>query len=70
MVESIHQGQDGKVRSVNVKYRNHNEQVDRFTKKSARQLVVIHAVDEMDIINDLGIAANIADTKFATVHRE
>jgi len=70
MIESITQGEDGKVRSVNVKYRNHNEQVNRFTNRSSRQLVVIHAVDEMDNINHLNSTANFADMKYAISHKE
>ena len=54
MVNEVHRDRDGLVRKVQVKYRNHNESVDRFTWRSVRQLVVIHPVDELSIINELG----------------
>ena len=40
-------GQDGKIRSVNVKYINNNEKVNRFTNRATPQLVDIHAVDDI-----------------------
>ena len=54
MIESVQQGRDGRVRKVEVRYRNHNEGVDRTTFRSARSLIVIHPVDEIDVMQELG----------------
>ena len=63
MIADFQPSKDGKVRVVNVKYRNHSENIDRFTKRSSRQIVVIHPVDEINIIQELGKIAIAADTK-------
>ena len=53
-------GRDGKIRKVNVRYRNHNENTDRFTFRSTRSLVMIHPVDEITVMQELGqIAAKV-----------
>ena len=46
-----------------MRYRNYNEDFDRETRRAVRQLVVIHRVDELDIIHELGKIATIADMK-------
>ena len=43
---------------VKVKYRNANENVDRETFRSVRQLVMIHPVDEVDIIQEISNIKN------------
>ena len=63
MIVDIQPSKDNKVRVVNVKYRNHNESTDRFTKRSARQIIVIHPIDELNIIQELGKIAIAADAK-------
>ena len=63
MVKSVETGRDGKVRTVMVKYRNHNETFDRETRRAVRQLVMIHQVDELDILVELGNIATVADMK-------
>ena len=68
MVENVHKSIDGKVRSVDVKYRNHNENVDRLTHRAARQLVVIHQVHDLDIIAELGEVATFCDMKLRAQH--
>ena len=49
----IHPSKDGKVRKVDVEYNNSNETVKRKTTRSVRDLVVIHHVDEMNILQEL-----------------
>ena len=63
MVEHVEVGRDQKVRTATVKYRNHNEEFDRETRRSIRQLIVIHRIDELDIIHELGRIATIVDMK-------
>ena len=63
MIESFELGKDGIIRKAKVKYRNHNENADRETFRSVRQLVIIHLVDELNLMRELGQVANIADLK-------
>ena len=61
MVKSVEVGKDGIVRKVQIKYRNHNENIDRETYRSVRQLVMIHRLDELDVIEELAEMAKYAD---------
>ena len=54
MVDDIEASRDGRIRKVLVRYRNHSEDTNRTTYRSTRSLVVIHPVDEIDIIQELG----------------
>ena len=65
MVKTATPGKDGIIRKVNVKYRNHTESVDRETCRAVRQLTVIHSVDELNIIQELGKIATSVDMKKA-----
>ena len=40
-----------------IRYRNSSENVDRETSRSARTVVVIHRIDELNIMEELGNAA-------------
>ena len=53
MVSKVYPGNDGLIRSVDVDYQNHNENVRRTTKRGVRNLVVIHPVDEIGISQEL-----------------
>ena len=53
MVESVETSRDGKVRRCQVRYRNANETVDRFTSRAIRSLVVIHHMDEINLRDEL-----------------
>ena len=53
MIHEVKRGRDEKVRKVVVKYRNHNENFDRFTNRAVREIVVIHAVGELNILTEL-----------------
>ena len=68
MIEEANPGQDGKLRSVNVRYRNHNENFDRYTTRAIRHLVKIHSTDEIDELDDMYRAANFSDSKFNCCH--
>ena len=65
MVETVHRGDDGRIRSVTVKYRNSTESVDRTTIRAVRSLIVIHRVDELNIAEELGKAMFIASSASA-----
>ena len=54
MVHEIEPSKDDLIRRVVVKYRNHNESVDRFTTRAVRELVLIHPVDEVHLMEELG----------------
>ena len=54
MVHEIEPSKDGLIRRVVVKYRNHNESVDRFTTRAVRELVLIHPIDEVHLMEELG----------------
>ena len=54
IIDAVEVSRDGKIRKVVVRYRNHSEDTNRTTYRSARSLVVIHPVDEIDIIQELG----------------
>ncbi len=54
IIESVEKSRDEKIRKVVVRYRNHNEKVNRTTYRSARSLVVIHSTDEVDVLQELG----------------
>ena len=53
---------DGKIRMVTVEYKNH-ESTKRVTNRGIRDLIMIHPVDELNILQELGEIANIADVK-------
>ena len=46
---------------MKIRYRNRNENADRMTFRSVRHLVVIHHVDETNIIQELNEISDYAD---------
>lgn len=52
---------DGIVRKVDVRYRNHNENAYRVTRRAVRSLVKIKSIDEGDIVTELGRMACVAN---------
>ena len=63
IIVSVEISKHDKIREVKVKYRNHNENNDRFTKRIARQLVVIRPFDELNLIQELSKIAVAMDLK-------
>ena len=63
MVEDVDVGRDGKIRQVKVRYRNHNETVDRFTDRAVRSLVVIRRADEMNVMEEMGEIARYVENQ-------
>ena len=49
------------IRTVNIRFRNSSEAVDRTTRRSVRNVVVIHMVDELDLHKTMYDAAMAAD---------
>lgn len=54
IVEEVHRGSDNRIRKVVVKYKNANEEVARKTFRAVRSLVIIHRIDEINIMDELG----------------
>ena len=54
IVKDVEVSRDQKIRKVLVEYVNSNETVRRETRRSVRELVVIHPVDELGIVRELG----------------
>ena len=61
IIDTVHKGRDSKVRKVTVRYRNNNENSDRTTTRSVCGLVVIHRVDETNIMEELGEVSRIVE---------
>ena len=64
MISDLSRSSDDKIRKATVRYRNSTEGVDRFTNRAVRQLIVIHPVDELNIMEELGQIATFADMQY------
>jgi hypothetical protein len=53
IVREVFPGTDGKIRKVKVGYQNSTESSSRETIRAVRELIVIHKIDEGDIISEL-----------------
>ena len=53
IIRELFPGRDSKIRKVKVAYKNHNENVFRETSRAVRELIVIHQVDEVDLVDGL-----------------
>jgi len=63
IVKGVQIGNDQRIRSVTIRYRNNNENFDRETNRAVRHLVMIHPVDELNLVEELGKIATFADVK-------
>ena len=61
IVHEVEAGRDGKVRKVIVRYRNHNEDIDRYSNRTARGLIVIHRIDETNIMEEIGEVSRMVE---------
>ena len=68
IVEKTFIDRDGLIRKANVRYHNADENVNRNTNRSVRELVVIHSIDNIDISKSLGEMAIMANAKFQMSH--
>ena len=57
MVDEVRRSADGVIRTIVVRYRNATEAVDRTTIRALRSIVVIHRINELNIMQELGNAA-------------
>ena len=56
VTEKLKTRADGCVRSVLVKYKNSTKNVFRTTNRAVRTLIVIHRVDEIDLMEEVGMS--------------
>ena len=63
IIDSVNVGKDGKVRKVSVRYRSHNEKVDRYTSRAVRSLVVIRRYDESNVMEDLNELSRYVESR-------
>ena len=61
IIESVTASKDGRIRAATIRYRNAHENFDRTTKRAVRTLVLIHRVDEIDLMEELGNAVTYAN---------
>ena len=54
MVHEIELSRAGLIQKVVIKCRNSSENIDRFTTRAVRDLVLIHPVNEIHIMEELG----------------
>ena len=65
MIHQLEQNKDDLIPKDAFKYHNHNESVDKFTTCAVRKLVLIHPIDELHLIEELG---NIASTNGVAIN--
>ena len=69
MIKHVEYVKYNRIRVAVVKYRNHNENVDRETRRAVRQLVMIHPVNELDIHKELADMAQRSNQLYAKNHK-
>ena len=57
IIENVHYSGDNHIRSVVIKFRNANETIERKTVRAVRTLIIIHKIDELSIMEELGKAS-------------
>ena len=62
-VDSVEIGREGMVRKAKITSRHHNENINRETYRAVRELTIIHHVDELNIVQELGVIASFPDYK-------
>ena len=64
MVNEIVPITGGIIRKVIVRYRNHQENVERYTTRSVRDLVLIRSTDELNLMEELGKVTSKASKEY------
>ena len=59
IIAGVKLGRDGRIREVEIEYLNHNENVKRRTNRGVREIVVVHPVDDLDIMSELNKLSEI-----------
>ena len=67
IVSSVHKGQDGHVRKVDVEYRNASENARRTTTRGVRDLVNVSPIDELDIYERLDQMIRLSNPRFPPI---
>ena len=57
MITGTKVSRDGKIREVEVEYRNYNENIKRRANRDVQEIVVIHPIDELSIMQELNALA-------------
>ena len=57
MITDLKVSRDGKIRQVEIEYKNHNEGIKRKTNRGTREIVVIHPFEELGLIRELNVLA-------------
>ena len=68
MVNEIVPSKDRVIRKVLLRYKNHQENVDRYTTRSVRDLVLIRPTDELNLMEELGKVASIASKEYEAMN--
>ena len=67
IIETVNVGSDNKIRAVVIRYQNAGENVARATVRAVRTSVIIHRVNEVDLMEELGKAAlHVSTFQFCT----
>ena len=69
VIKGIERSQDERIRKVIITYRNHNESINRETRRGVRHIVMIHPIDETSIVTELGEIATTADISYKIASR-
>ena len=64
MVNKIVPSKDGVIRKGIVWYKNNQKNVDQYTTRAVRDLVLIHPVGESNLIEELRKVASIANQEY------
>ena len=63
-MEKTHLSSDNVVRNVIVRYRNATEGKNRETKRAVKSLILVHRIDELNIMKEMFEASKFADKLF------
>ena len=63
-IKEIEQSEDNRIWKVTITYRNHNEFINRETRRGVRHIVMIHPADKTSIVTELGEIATTADISY------
>jgi hypothetical protein len=55
-IDEVHRGSNDRIRSVVIRYKNSTEETVRKTVRAVRSLIVVHKIDEINIMEELGNA--------------
>ena len=68
MVNEIVPSKDGVICKEIVRYRNHQENVDRYKTRSVRDLMLIHPIDELNLMEEFGKVTSIANKEYESMN--